>query len=196
MKQSIIIILTSMFCFALIFISYCQGANDYEDCKNEPTEKIEHIFNLSEHQSLNFGGVVLFHNRFQVTPISNEEFGVVFATHCELEESYKIIKSFYANIENFGTIEEKKANFFILNGYLKYGSDEFFYGESDGKAYTVCDFMHDGKVFVYVQICDLEKIQMALDEYDEVKKQEAEQKERERQEKLKKEAEEAQIFPF
>ena len=54
----------------------------------------------------------------------------------------------------------------------------------------------DMKLFVCVQICDLEKIQMALDEYEKAKKQEAEQKERERQEKLKKEAEEAQIFPF
>lgn len=182
----------SIICVVSIFILCRQSTN-------EPTEKIKHIFNLSKHQSLNFGGVDLFWNNFQITPISNEEFGVVFSTKCKEEEFEKIIRSFCTNVKNFGGIKTENANFFILDEYLKSQfCPSFFYGESDGKAYTVCRFMDDDdyKLFVCVQICDLEKIQMALDEYNEVKKQETEQKERERQEKLKKEAEEAQVFPF
>ena len=184
-----------IFSVSVVLVAFYLGTNDCKACRNEPT----HIFNLSEHQSLNFGGVDLFHNNFQITPISNEEFGVVFSTKCEEEEFGKIIRSFYTNVKKFGEIKTENANFFMLDEYLKSRPlSSFFYGESDGKAYTVCRFMDtdDMKLFVCVQICDLEKIQMALDIYEKAKKQEAEQKERERQEKLKKEAEGAQIFPF
>lgn len=179
MEIFFLFLLMSIICAVSLFISCRQSTN-------EPTEKIKHIFNLSEGQSLNFGGVVLSRNSFQITPISNEEFGVVFSAHCGLGESHKIIRSFYANVKNFGKIETENTNFFMLDGYLKSQlCPSFFYGESNGKAYTVCQLIHD----VYVQICDLKKIQTALVEYNEIKTQ----KEREWQEKLEKEA---QIFPF
>lgn len=179
-----------IFSVSVVLVAFYLGTNDCKACRNEPT----HIFNLSEHQSLNFGGVALSHSDFLLTPISNEEFGVVFSTKCEENEFYKIIRSFYTNVKNFRKIEER--NFFMLEEYLNL-SLPFFYGESDGKAYTLDYFMDiNSDTFVRVQIYDLEKIQIALVEYDEVKKQEAEQKEHEQQEKLKKEAEEAQIFPF
>lgn len=171
-----------IFSVSVVLAAFYLGTNDCKACRNEPT----HIFNLSEHQSLNFGGVVLSRNSFQVTPISNEEFGVVFSAHCGLGESHKIIRSFYTNVKNFGKVETENINFFMLDGYLKsQRCPSFFYGESNGKAYTVCQLIHD----VYVQICDLKKIQTALVEYNEIKTQ----KEREWQEKLEKEA---QIFPF